>query len=637
MANEDSGFEWIFETIDRLSGPAKVMSRSVSSLTKEITAGDRALKKFDETAKRVKLDRMTSRKRAGADRGLQQLRIRQITQQRRLEAAADRDRMRRFRGASGQEASGNSLTELSSGLGLIGSAFGVVRSLVGSFVDLGRSIMEVGSQAENSATAIAGMIQAGGGASSWNSALSLAEGTMSQIRRDAARLPGTAEDFVQVFQLALPKAMEAGLSNPRAVADFTNQFGAVGIALNIEAGEVGRDLNMLLSGRAGAANRTWTALSSQIARAGRELHLSAETAKDFNKLRPEQRLAILQRSIRGYGDMVNAFGGTWESISSTFTSSMQEIFRLGSAPLFDVMKNTLKGVNDFLERNSAELTAMAQIIGRDLAAGVEFVVQQFGSIDMQRVRVGFDLTLDAIRGIGRVLKNQVWPIISGLAGGFLDGFVSSLGPLASALGMISGGRVDPAPWRELGELLGKITAGFIGVAAWIGKVAFTVATVFGSGLGLVAKFWNELQRAFAGLTWSSIGNMIVQGLLSGIMGTWGVLGSTLASLVSSLPTIAMETLGIQSPSTVFAEIGGNVVAGFEQGIDAGAPRARSSMEDLVNPPGASGRRGSGANIELNISVQVAGGANAQETGRDIGEAASLTILEALELLEYEAG
>lgn len=111
--------------------------------------------------------------------------------------------------------------------------------------------------------------------------MQLSESLMAKIRADAAALPGEAEQFVTIFRAGLPKLLENGLDES-AAADLSNRAGAVGITMGIDAEQIGRDLNLIMGGHAGANVRTWTAIQDAVRSAGEELHLSARNTKEFD-------------------------------------------------------------------------------------------------------------------------------------------------------------------------------------------------------------------------------------------------------------------------------------------------------------------------------------------------------------------
>ena len=62
-------------------------------------------------------------------------------------------------------------------------------------------------------------------------------------------------------------------------------------------------------------------------------------------------------------------------------------------------------------------------------------------------------------------------------------------------------------------------------------------------------------------------------------------------LADNAITAARETLGIASPSRVFAEIGGHTAEGFERGVHGGTRGAQDAMAAMVAPPDAAGAAG----------------------------------------------
>jgi hypothetical protein len=78
-----------------------------------------------------------------------------------------------------------------------------------------------------------------------------------------------------------------------------------------------------------------------------------------------------------------------------------------------------------------------------------------------------------------------------------------------------------------------------------------------------------------------IGEAIVNGMIQGIGNIGGQLLKKVGDLITSLPKKGLKLLGIKSPSTVFREIGENIVLGLSVGIDNTADTATTSIEDMV--------------------------------------------------------
>lgn len=85
---------------------------------------------------------------------------------------------------------------------------------------------------------------------------------------------------------------------------------------------------------------------------------------------------------------------------------------------------------------------------------------------------------------------------------------------------------------------------------------------------------------------SSIGRNIINGVINGVSGAAGALYNKLRNVASSALSSFKSTLGIHSPSRVFATAAGFIVAGIVQGIDKNQDDAIDAMsglaDDMVN-------------------------------------------------------
>jgi len=93
----------------------------------------------------------------------------------------------------------------------------------------------------------------------------------------------------------------------------------------------------------------------------------------------------------------------------------------------------------------------------------------------------------------------------------------------------------------------------------------------GAIYGIIDEF-NKIMDNFRNHVWSvmsGIGGRIGDGLAAGIRDSMGAVSSALNWITSVAPQWVRDALGIHSPSTVFADIGSNIMAGLAEGI-AGA-------------------------------------------------------------------
>ncbi len=135
---------------------------------------------------------------------------------------------------------------------------------------------------------------------------------------------------------------------------------------------------------------------------------------------------------------------------------------------------------------------------------------------------------------------------------------ASLAASGGAIGLLQGG-------------ISRLSGGFGLLLRWgsalfrLNPFAALAAGVFGFAQSFV-KNWEKIKAAFNAGDWMAIGGFIIQGLEAGInMATLGLYGF-IKSMLSGLVTVVKKILGIHSPSTVFAEIGGFIMDGLILGI-----------------------------------------------------------------------
>ncbi len=138
----------------------------------------------------------------------------------------------------------------------------------------------------------------------------------------------------------------------------------------------------------------------------------------------------------------------------------------------------------------------------------------------------------------------------------------------------------------------EIKAGFDG---GIGGIITTMVNF--SPLGLV-------YQAFAGVLsylgielpsrFTEFGNMIVNGLVNGLMAGLGSVKTAISSIGDASIGWFKEKLGIHSPSRVFAELGGFTMAGLTQGLEVGQKGPLDALSSMTKQMTAAGALALGA-------------------------------------------
>lgn len=171
-------------------------------------------------------------------------------------------------------------------------------------------------------------------------------------------------------------------------------------------------------------------------------------------------------------------------------------------------------------------------------------------------------------------------LMGGLALKFIQGFVQGM---TDNMHMI----------QDIWNMLPKRITG------WIGNVA---KTLVGKGKDILTGFINGVKSVFDGpgnkvknfflnfgktiVGWITapmrmlynVGKDVIEGFKNGIKAVWHSVEDWIDDKLSHLPGPIKKVLGIHSPSTVFAEIGRNVIAGFVVGLNDDAALTSASEQ-----------------------------------------------------------
>lgn len=218
----------------------------------------------------------------------------------------------------------------------------------------------------------------------FNEARRFSRGIVSEMNRMAAILPGEMNDYMQSFSMNLPHLSRVqGMTIGRA-AHLTSYLTAGGIAAGIDSGQSARDLMQALTTGAHIVDRSWTEVWSQYARyKGKKI----DTAQ-FNRLRLDQKVGVLEDIARQLEPMMNATGDSWDALIGTFNSFRHELYLTATEPLFDKWKEVMKAVNE-------QLSIFAPVLGRIGSFFGEKLAKHFDPL-IRRIKE-FDKTVEAMK------------------------------------------------------------------------------------------------------------------------------------------------------------------------------------------------------------------------------------------------
>lgn len=130
----------------------------------------------------------------------------------------------------------------------------------------------------------------------------------------------------------------------------------------------------------------------------------------------------------------------------------------------------------------------------------------------------------------------------------------------------------------------KIESAFSGAAGFFegvfSKAWSAVTSAWGGAAAFFQNVWENIKNVFSSVWehFKSIGGNIVEGIREGISGAWDSFLGWLSSRVDGIVDFVKNLLGIHSPSTVFAGIGGNMALGLGAGWDDEYSRIKRQIE-----------------------------------------------------------
>lgn len=170
-------------------------------------------------------------------------------------------------------------------------------------------------------------------------------------------------------------------------------------------------------------------------------------------------------------------------------------------------------------------------------------------------------------------------------GSWLSGAISAaasfVGQMASNA-VNAGSRFLSSIGSYISQAPGRIGAGLSGAISAVGSFASRMAS---GALRAGQQFLSNLVNTLASIPGRmvSIGSQIVQGIINGITGSIGKVGSAILGGVKDAIADVKNMLGIHSPSRLFRDqIGRNIGLGLAQGISNSQAAVMASMNDMAS-------------------------------------------------------
>ena len=239
-------------------------------------------------------------------------------------------------------------------------------------------------------------------------------------------------------------------------------------------------------------------------------------------------------------------------------------------------QSALQAGQQFVSNIADFLTNLPATIAYWLAYGITFVVLWAAQLGSQAISAGQQF----LANLGTFfvqLPGNIW--------NWLTSTVASVASWAAQLGSqaISAGQQFLANLGSyISQVPGRIGAGLSGAISAVGSFASSMAS---GALRAGQQFLSNLVNTLASIPGRmvSIGSQIVHGIISGITGSIGKVGSAILGGVKDAISGVKNFLGIHSPSRLFRDqIGRNIGLGLAQGISNSQAAVMSSMNGMAS-------------------------------------------------------
>lgn len=304
------------------------------------------------------------------------------------------------------------------------------------------------------------------------------------------------------------------------------------------------------------------------------------------------RLGQIEGAASQLGDTLrDNLGGDIQRLSGAWSDLGAQLYGHQNGPLRGITQSITKvigSVKSWVAENPELASGLVKTAGGIalLMAGMGGLTLAMASILGPFAMVRYGLTLMTLKSgsfLGTLwsLGKTALPLVA--KGVLLIGRALLMNPIGLAVTAIAGAAyLIYKNWDRVGPyftgLWAEIKTGF---SSGLGGIATTLVNF--SPLGL-------FYRAFAGVMgylgvelpgkFTEFGGMIMQGLVNGIKNAAGAVKGAVVGAADSSINYFKEKLGIHSPSRVFAELGGDTMAGLTQGLEKNQSSPLQALGDI---------------------------------------------------------
>lgn len=228
-------------------------------------------------------------------------------------------------------------------------------------------VASLNNELEKSQISLATILTMNGQNATFEGGFARAGGLMKELRSDAAALPGEFKDLTGMFNAMAVPGFQAGM-DPEKLRAFSSEAMAAAAALGVPFEQAGREMAMLMEGRAGSHNVFGMLLGG----------FGGDVAKAFNKQSAGDRVKELQGildspAIHG---AIDRYKNSFDGVTSTLRDNLKRVAGMATQPLFERVKTDLAKVNDWFDANQGKVERFANVVGGKLVAAWDFVASK---------------------------------------------------------------------------------------------------------------------------------------------------------------------------------------------------------------------------------------------------------------------
>lgn len=364
-----------------------------------------------------------------------------------------------------------------------------------------------------------------------------------QLRNDAIKSVGTAQDLFDIYQAIVGPVVAAG-KGLTDVRTLTRDSVSAAAALNVDFMQARRDMTLMVRGAAGMDVKLFSMLRSTGA--------IAETTEQWNKsLTGAQRVEKLEAALAKFRPAADMYAKSWRGVTSTFSDIRHELGRAGVQPILDAATRGLGRVNDALISHQVDLEAamrrggerIASVIDRGFEAavdGVRYVVNHWDELLKRGEHFGrmmiaaaksfavYQAAGLAMSGVGGVLGMVGRSPLPGLMSGSVAAAAAASGPAAAAM----------PEWFQPTSLA------LAGAGAGAGAGEGAGAAAAGVGLGSVLAVAGAVAALAVGAAAAYAELEPMRAALGGIGDSFGALGGELWTMIKQVGAALLPVLKI---------------------------------------------------------------------------------------------